>query len=78
MSRQRFGPAEQVCLFPVLNCDYNYSRRRVGATWELRFGPHNHFRVFYEVSREEQAVCVLAIGVKERNNLFIGGEEFEL
>ena len=48
------------------------------ATWELRFGPHNRFRVFYEVNNEEQTVQVLAIGVKERNRLFIGGEEFEL
>ena len=47
-----------------------------GATWELRFGPHNRFQVFYEVDREERAVWVLAIGVKERTRLFIGGEEF--
>jgi mRNA-degrading endonuclease RelE of RelBE toxin-antitoxin system len=48
-----------------------------GATWELRFRPHNRFCVFYEVDREEQVVGVLAIGIKERNRLFIGGEEFE-
>lgn len=48
------------------------------ATWELRFGPHNRFRVFYEVDDEEQTVQVLAIGLKEGNQLFIGGEEFEL
>jgi len=44
----------------------------------LRFGPKNTFRVFYDVNREEKAVSVLAIGVKEGNRLFIGGEEFEL
>jgi mRNA-degrading endonuclease RelE of RelBE toxin-antitoxin system len=49
-----------------------------GATWELRFGPKNSFRVLYDVSHEEKAVAVLAIGVKEGNRLFIGGEEFEL
>ena len=49
-----------------------------GATWELRFGPGNCFRVFYEVDNVEQTVWILAIGVKERNRLFIGGEEFEL
>jgi len=49
-----------------------------GATWELRFGPDNRFRVFYEVDNDEHTVQVLAIGVKERNRLFIGGEEFEL
>jgi mRNA-degrading endonuclease RelE of RelBE toxin-antitoxin system len=49
-----------------------------GATWELRFGPNNRFRVFYEVDNDEHTVQVLAIGIKERNRLFIGGEEFEL
>jgi hypothetical protein len=49
-----------------------------GATWELRFGPKNSFRVFYHVNHEEKAVFVLAIGVKEGNRLFIGGQEFEL
>jgi mRNA-degrading endonuclease RelE of RelBE toxin-antitoxin system len=48
-----------------------------GATWELRFGPNNRFRVLYEVEVEEQTVWVLAIGIKEGNKLFIGGEEFE-
>jgi mRNA-degrading endonuclease RelE of RelBE toxin-antitoxin system len=48
-----------------------------GATWELRFGPNNRFRVLYEVEAEEQVVWVLAIGIKEGNKLFIGGEEFE-
>ncbi len=42
------------------------------------FGPHNRFRVFYEVDSEEQTVQVLAIGLKEGNQLFIGGEEIEL
>jgi len=49
-----------------------------GATWELRFGPKNSFRVFYEVDREEKVVTVLAIDVKEGNRLFISGEEFKL
>ncbi len=49
-----------------------------GATWELRFGPQNRFRVFYEIRRDERVVWVLAIGVKERNRLFIGTEELEL
>jgi mRNA-degrading endonuclease RelE of RelBE toxin-antitoxin system len=46
------------------------------ATWELRFGPGNRFRVFYEVDRAERVVWILAIGVKRRERLFIGGEEF--
>src|SRR4051794_28323042 len=49
-----------------------------GASWELRCGPDNHFRVFYEVDSASRAVQVLAIGVKERNRLLIGGEEYEL
>jgi mRNA-degrading endonuclease RelE of RelBE toxin-antitoxin system len=49
-----------------------------GATWELRFWPKNSFRVFYDVNHEEKTVSVLAIGVKEGNRLFIGGQEFEL
>ena len=49
-----------------------------GATWELRFGPKNSFRVFYDVHHEENTVFVLAIGEKKGNRLFIGGEEFEL
>jgi mRNA-degrading endonuclease RelE of RelBE toxin-antitoxin system len=50
----------------------------LGATWELRFGPDNRFRVFYAVSREHRDVKILAIGIKERNRLIIGGEEVEL
>lgn len=45
------------------------------AEWELRLGPGNRFRVFYDVDREQRQVRILAIGVKERNRLFIGGEE---
>lgn len=45
------------------------------AAWEIRFGPNNRFRVFYDVNPEECAVDVLAIGEKERNRLYIGGEE---
>src|ERR1700739_2133542 len=49
-----------------------------GATWEIRFGPDNRFRVFYDVDRAEHQVLVLAIGVKEKNHLRVGGEEIEL
>ena len=47
-----------------------------GADWELRLGPDNRFRVFYQVKSEGREVRVLAIGVKDRNHLLIGGEEF--
>jgi hypothetical protein len=48
-----------------------------GADWELRLGPDNRFRVFYQVSTETHEVRVLAIGVKDRSRLYFGGEEFE-
>ncbi len=47
------------------------------ASWELRCGPDNRFRVFYDVDSAAQEVQVLAVGVKERNRLLIGGEEYE-
>ena len=46
----------------------------VGATWELRFGPNNRFRVLYDVHLTEKQVVVLAIGVKIRNDLWLGKE----
>jgi mRNA-degrading endonuclease RelE of RelBE toxin-antitoxin system len=46
--------------------------------WELRFGPDNCFRVFYELDADERAVTVYAIGVKTGNRLSIGGEEHPL
>jgi len=48
-----------------------------GADWELRLGPDNRFRVFYEVDAAAREVRILAIGMKDRNRLFFGGEEFE-
>ena len=49
-----------------------------GASWELRFGPSNRFRVLYEIDDESRLVRILAIGVKERERLVFGGEEVEL
>jgi mRNA-degrading endonuclease RelE of RelBE toxin-antitoxin system len=46
------------------------------ATWEMRCGPDNRFRVFYDVNSEKTTVSVLALGIKDRNRLFIGGEEY--
>lgn len=48
-----------------------------GAEWELRVGPANRFRVFYQVDLDLRVVTIMAIGVKQRNHLRIGGEEFE-
>ena len=47
------------------------------ASWELRCGPGNRFRVFYDVETAAHQVRVLAIGVKDRNRLLIGKEEYD-
>jgi mRNA-degrading endonuclease RelE of RelBE toxin-antitoxin system len=49
-----------------------------GATWELRCGPANQYRVFYEIVLERREVWILAIGVKVRNKLHFAGKEFPL
>jgi hypothetical protein len=48
------------------------------AEWELRFGPNNRFRVFYQIDHESREVRIVAIGVKDRNRLMVGGEEVTL
>jgi mRNA-degrading endonuclease RelE of RelBE toxin-antitoxin system len=48
-----------------------------GATWELRFGPNNRFRVFYEVDSSEKTVEILAVGLKQGNRVIVGREEIE-
>jgi mRNA-degrading endonuclease RelE of RelBE toxin-antitoxin system len=45
------------------------------ATWELRVG---QFRVFYNVEDERFIVIVIAVGIKDRNLLYIDGKEFHL
>jgi hypothetical protein len=48
------------------------------ATWEIRFGQHNQFRVYYDVDPEQARVSILAIGIKKGNQVVIGGEELSL
>jgi mRNA-degrading endonuclease RelE of RelBE toxin-antitoxin system len=48
------------------------------SEWELRFGPSNRFRVFYQIDHERRQVRIVAIGEKNRNRLFVGGEEVNL
>jgi mRNA-degrading endonuclease RelE of RelBE toxin-antitoxin system len=50
-------------------------RQNPVATWELRLGD---LRVFYDINKQDQAVEVIAVGIKEHNRLRIGGEEVEL
>jgi mRNA-degrading endonuclease RelE of RelBE toxin-antitoxin system len=45
------------------------------AEWELRV---EAFRVFYDVLAVDEIVKVVAIGVKDGNDLFIHGEKYEL
>ncbi len=49
-----------------------------GATWELRFGENNRFRVFYSVDEQIRKVLVLAIGWKKGNRLIIAGQEIKI
>ena len=48
------------------------------ATWEIRFGPQNRFRVYYDVDLDQQLVSILAIGYKHGNRIIIGGEDIQL
>lgn len=46
------------------------------APWELRIG---NLRVYYDIQEvPETAVTILAVGIKKRNRILIGGEEIEL
>ncbi len=47
-----------------------------GADWELRLGTENRFRVFYQVDADNRIVRILAVGVKDRSRLLVGGEEY--
>jgi mRNA-degrading endonuclease RelE of RelBE toxin-antitoxin system len=46
------------------------------ATWELRV---ENLRVYYEVTEEPEAVVsILAVGIKIRQQVFVGGEAIQL
>jgi len=48
----------------------------VWRRWELRSGLNNRFRVFHKVDGASQEVRVPATGIKDRNRLVVGGEEW--
>lgn len=48
------------------------------AEWELRFGPDNRFRVFYDIDMGSHEIHILAIGEKVRDRLVIGRKEIKL
>ena len=50
----------------------------VFGTWELRCGPENRFRIFYDVNDDTSVVFITAIGIKRRNRLYIGHQEVQL
>ena len=46
------------------------------APWELRIGA---LRVYFEIAQEpDNVVTILAVGVKDRTRVLIGGKEIEL
>ncbi len=46
------------------------------APWELRLG---NLRIYYDIGVEpEPFVVILAVGVKKRNRIYIGGKEIDL
>jgi hypothetical protein len=49
-----------------------------GSRWELRCGDNNEFRIFYSIYSKDNEVHILAVGIKTREKLFIGGKEVEL
>lgn len=50
----------------------------LGATWELRIGPNNRFRVLYQIIPDVREVYILGIGVKVGSQLLINGENLDL
>jgi hypothetical protein len=46
------------------------------APWELRVG---RLRIYYDIVEDpEKLVVILAVGIKDRSRILIGGEEIEL
>ena len=45
------------------------------ATWELRIG---NFRVYYDLDAPGHASRIIALGIKDRNRVFIDGKEYGL
>ena len=63
---------------PTTNRKPLHQETVIGAAWELRCGPGNRFRIFYDVNRDQRRVVVLAIGRKIRDQLFVGNKRFQL
>jgi mRNA-degrading endonuclease RelE of RelBE toxin-antitoxin system len=77
----RDAVAEQLSFEPTIETRNRKPLKRpvvFMATWEIRFGPHNRFRVYYDVDLEQTIVSILAIGSKHGNRVVIGREEIQL
>ena len=48
------------------------------ATWELRCGPNNRFRVLYGIDFDQHEVQIHAIGTKIGNRLVVGKLEIKI
>ena len=68
---------EQLALQPGIETRNRKPMRPNPVTpWELRIGA---LRVYFEIAeRPDNVVTILAVGVKDRNRILIGGEEIEL
>ena len=42
-----------------LKASFDLSPKPYSATWEIRCGPKNRYRVFYEVDSEEREVLII-------------------
>jgi len=77
----RTGIERQLMFQPTIETKNRKPLKRPASLegeWELRLGPDNCFRVFYEVDTKHREVNILAVGIKEGNRLFVGGEEIRL
>jgi mRNA-degrading endonuclease RelE of RelBE toxin-antitoxin system len=45
------------------------------ATWEIRLGPDNRYRVLYDIDEEAHEVLILAVGEKRGSRLWVEHEE---
>ncbi|MBX7233906.1 MAG: hypothetical protein K1X65_05930 [Caldilineales bacterium] len=50
----------------------------LNATWELRCGMNNRYRLFYDIDLDNRLVILLAVGRKQGNRLMVGKEEIEV
>jgi mRNA-degrading endonuclease RelE of RelBE toxin-antitoxin system len=77
--KERRTIAKAIALFLTYDADVETKRRKALrpnkiAPWELRV---EDYRVFYDFAEEDE-VKIIAIGRKERNDVYIRGKKVEL